>query len=647
MNHLWIVHRDAQTRRALRRLAGAVTCLEGDPGDPRFEDAAAPGAVLLGAQDDFEPELEFAHRFLERAGEAVWLILAEPGDIAEARRLFDGIGAEMLPYPAGAAEIARRLRALPRRRDAAPIAERRLRDRLAARFARWFGDLELPELLRALDPKLADVPLLVRGEPGTGRLLLARYVHLFGAHPVGPFVVVPCSPGVRAADLLERLCQAPRPTPGAAGLCACFEDLDRLAPGEQRELGRWIELGGPPGASLPWRIRWMATLGEASGGAAALDPVLEATLSGLDVRIPALRERPGAIVSFAESTVEAWCRTRGERRRELHPETTAILLEHPWPANLRELEAVLARSLAAEASDPLPASALRFVAEGPAAPSPEPPPAVEPWSMDAFELDRESSVETLGPVGLPEEPPEEPEPDYAPEHEEEAAADAELEAETELEPDAASSEESVRGLTAALARELRAPVEELRRLAEMLPAHGDEPGFRTRLAEAVELDSGQLAALLERLARFADLEPPRPERVNLAELLDGLLESHRGTIERRRLLMLKELDREQPFARVDGEQIRFAFDGLLTGVLTRVPERGDLYLSSKHHPEGPAGRPAVRVLLRFHNPPEPIASPDAMVELALAAAIVRRQGGHVAVDRVSGEESLVLFDLPA
>ena len=38
-----------------------------------------------------------------------------------------------------------------------------MRDALADRFRRWFSDLELPELLRAVDPHLATVPVLIRG----------------------------------------------------------------------------------------------------------------------------------------------------------------------------------------------------------------------------------------------------------------------------------------------------------------------------------------------------------------------------------------------------------------------------------------------------------------------------------------------------
>ena len=66
--------------------------------------------------------------------------------------------------------------------------------------------------------------------------------------------------------------------------------------------------------------------------------------------------------------------------------------------------------------------------------------------------------------------------------------------------------------------------------------------------------------------------------------------------------MLQELDTQRPQARGDREQLRFALDALLGACFELVPERGDLYLASKHHPTGLRGEPSLRVLVRFHGP---------------------------------------------
>ncbi len=87
---LWIVHRSPQLRAALARLAASgEDSFLGAPEDPGFDAAPAADVVLLGLAEDFESELQFAHRARRRLPDAAWILLAEPDRVADARRLFD------------------------------------------------------------------------------------------------------------------------------------------------------------------------------------------------------------------------------------------------------------------------------------------------------------------------------------------------------------------------------------------------------------------------------------------------------------------------------------------------------------------------------------------------------------------------------
>ena len=112
--------------------------------------------MLLGVAGDFEAELEFAHRFGPRLAGTAWVLLARPLDAPEVARLFDALPATLVPIASDAALLRRRVRAALAKRRAAALTTRQRRDALAARFARWFGDLELPALLAATDPARAD-----------------------------------------------------------------------------------------------------------------------------------------------------------------------------------------------------------------------------------------------------------------------------------------------------------------------------------------------------------------------------------------------------------------------------------------------------------------------------------------------------------
>ena len=67
------------------------------------------------------------------------------------------------------------------------------------------------------------------------------------------------------------------------------------------------------------------------------------------LRIPPLRERPASIAGLVEAAASRFCGAHGERPRRFDDDALRVLDEYPWPGNLRELEAVVAQSLAASA----------------------------------------------------------------------------------------------------------------------------------------------------------------------------------------------------------------------------------------------------------------------------------------------------------
>ena len=164
---LWIVHRDPRQRAALARLAAAPEdAVLGAPGDPQF-DVVPPGEViLLGLDGDWEAELEYAHAVQPRVRGAHWILLGEAAAQDEALRLFDTLCTEFLAYPPMPDTLRAKIRSARRTPPAPSLSQRASRQAVAGRFSRWFSDLELSELLRALDPHLADVPLLLRRAPG-------------------------------------------------------------------------------------------------------------------------------------------------------------------------------------------------------------------------------------------------------------------------------------------------------------------------------------------------------------------------------------------------------------------------------------------------------------------------------------------------
>jgi signal transduction histidine kinase len=568
---------------------------------------------------------------------------------ATARELFDGIDASILSYPPDARALRAQIRmdragpraAGPGGRAPIPLSQRSARDSLAQRFARWFADLELPDLLRALDPQLGDVPLLILGEEGTGRGLLAHYVHLFGSDPGSEFTHVLCEDGMSAGSLRTALAEA---IGDSASRCTVWlEGVDALPAATQRQLARWIEFG-PPSRVVRARVaRWLGTSGDepAVGSASALDPALRDALGGIPMRIPTLRERSERIAPFVTDTALAWCNARRQRPRRFAEDALTVLAEYPWPLNLRELEAVVIQTLAASRADPIRVDDLQYdgIAFAPIDVS-------EVGTM----IDTDSGGWGAQATDAPHSPPAEPrtsEAGSAPERQSTPASN--------LRDAIADESPSIQPLVAAIAHEMRNPLSTIRTFAELLPSRYDDPEFRTRFAELVGQDTHRIEAVIQRLAEFAALEQPVTAAVDISALLEELLSERTETVRDRQLLVLKELDEQHTAAIGDPGQLRFAMESLIDKSLDLAPGGGDVFIASRHHPAGLRGGPAVRVLIRFgkHDsspagPHVPGTSPaENALEYAIAAAVIRAQGGTFTIDPGEGNETVLLVDIPA
>jgi len=670
MPPLWIVHRDPRQRAALVRLAAADEAVVGAPGDPRFDSAAPPRVVLLGLAGDFEAELEFARRSLRRLRDCAWILLLEPKLAEEARRLFDLVAARFVGYPPDAALLRAMIRDAAERPPASPLplSARAGRESLRARFSRWFADLEIPELMLALDPRLTDVPILVRGEPGTGRGTLARYIHAFGGGSEGALVHVPCSAETRAEDLLAAIAADAR-GPGAERDCTLWlEDVDRLPVELQRRLEGWIDYGPPSGSLRAPRLRWIGTADDREQPGRGIGPGLLRALAGLSIRIPPLRDRLTFLPNLANNTASAWCAARGEAPRRFGEDALAVLEEYPWPGNLRELEAVVAQSLATGTSNPVVTEDLRIdgavlapleaesigtLLEEAPLPHGGAAPDEEPIELEVPLVEEPEPAEPEIPTALVEAEPE-PEPEPAVEAEPEAPAlAAKPAAPPEPAPATSVSDATLRRLADAVSHEVRNPLTAIRTFAELLPERYGDRDFRNRFARHVTDGVERVDRVIDALGQLAALGPPDRKPVDVSKLLETALDARRQLIRDRHLLVLKELDPARPLALCDAEQMKFAFDVLLDRALEMLPERGDLYLASRRHAAGLRGAPSVRVLLRLQTPGRSAAPGQGLspaensLGLAIAEAVARAQGGSVAIATSDPNETLVLMDLPA
>jgi signal transduction histidine kinase len=484
---------------------------------------------------------------------------------------------------------------------------------------------------------LADVPVLILGEPGTGRGLLARYVHTFGDTTVGAFIHVVCTQRSSAGDLLEAIAAEGRQLRSTPVTCTVWlEDVDHLPVAVQYQVQGWIEYALPAGILNAGELRWIGT---ARDDEATLASGLRQALGTFSLRIPPVRERPHLVAPFVDDTIHAWCSARGGRPRRFGEDAIAVLEGYPWPGNLRELESTVLQTLLNSSADPVPADDLQH--EGV---------AFAPLSAgEVGALLEEAGTEK--PARVPaQELPDEP-------------IRIEIDESTASAPPVARAEggeatdAEIRRLVGAVAHEVRNPLTTIRTFAELLPTQYRDGEFREQFMELVGRGVERIEEIVQELVRLAALAAPKSEPIDITSMIEELLERQRQMIHERRLLVLKELDKSRPLVLGDAEQLRFAFEALLQKCLDLVPERGDVYFASKRLDSRLRGMPSVRVLVRFHGPrgegergAAPVAGISAAenaIEFVVAEAVARAQGGALAIQAGEGDETVLLLDLPA
>jgi DNA-binding NtrC family response regulator len=206
----------------------------------------------------------------------------------------------------------------------------------------------------------SDAPVLIEGESGVGKELVARQVHALSRRARGPFVAVNCAALVETLFEAELFGIEDRTATGVRGRRGKFEqaeggtlfldEIGDLAVAAQAKLLRVLQdlaierVGGHGPIRVNVRVlaatnRSLATL--AGDGRFRTD--LFWRLNCLDVRVPPLRARRE---DLPELTREFLARYGEGRVTDVAPEAADALADYDWPGNVRELERVVQRAAA-------------------------------------------------------------------------------------------------------------------------------------------------------------------------------------------------------------------------------------------------------------------------------------------------------------
>jgi DNA-binding NtrC family response regulator len=207
---------------------------------------------------------------------------------------------------------------------------------------------------------LAESPVLIQGEPGTGKHLLARQIHQLAAQPGGPFMSLHCR-ATRESMLRSQLFGAdpadpPSEPTGPPRGTLYLDSIDEMPLPLQRETALWLRGAHPsttddPSVPRPQICKHRLI---ASTDDIALDqkvaqghllPELVIQLGIIRLSLPPLRERGSDLLLLAQQLLDRHARAHQSPARGFSPSAVALMRRYPWPGNIAELDIRIRRAV--------------------------------------------------------------------------------------------------------------------------------------------------------------------------------------------------------------------------------------------------------------------------------------------------------------
>jgi transcriptional regulator with PAS, ATPase and Fis domain len=224
----------------------------------------------------------------------------------------------------------------------------------------WTGDLAMKRLFQLIEKAaVSETSVLVRGETGSGKELVAAAIHALSSRRAGPFRAINCAalpPSLLESELFGHVrgafTGAVRDNPGHFRLAEkgtlFLDEVAELPLELQAKLLRVVEtrtvipVGGRDSVAVNTRIvaaTHRSLRREVEAGRFRAD--LMYRLRVVPLFIPPLRARPGDVFLLAEKLIETFNARGGRRVERLAPSVRTAFEAYPWPGNVRELRNVL------------------------------------------------------------------------------------------------------------------------------------------------------------------------------------------------------------------------------------------------------------------------------------------------------------------
>ena len=320
-----------------------------------------PNLLLLDQPNGDADTLQIMRCLRDVAPDLSAIVICSPEDAAHNGKVYE-LGVEVLVRPFEEHTFGDLLRRhLPPKRMQAD--SRALGIELLANP--FFVDGLVPDKILEEVKLLAevDVPVLITGEPGTGKATVARLIHMLSQRSRFEFLTVKCdkAPGHMLEMELFGNGSMPQLERAAGGSCKVewaekgtllIDEITEMPLVLQQKIMHLLQdklrITHDGEKALPADVRILATTSDEIDRAVIrgkLHPDLCHRLSAFTIQIPPLRQRRDEIPALMENLMHRLAQEWGSPERHFPSNVVEACQEHSWPGNIRELESFVKRYL--------------------------------------------------------------------------------------------------------------------------------------------------------------------------------------------------------------------------------------------------------------------------------------------------------------
>jgi nitrogen-specific signal transduction histidine kinase len=386
-----------------------------------------------------------------------------------------------------------------------------------------------------------NIPLLMQGEQGTGKELIAKLIHHLGDWKDYRFHKINCQTLTEATFMaqLSRLFKELRD--GASPITLYLREVGYLGQENQQKLVELIEEGFfQDGDEKKFfkNIRFISSSSEdlrekVSQGRFSQD--LYYRLSPLLIRVPPLRERGNEIAEIAQYVLTEHCKKMKIKKVGFSNHVLMLLQSYWWPGNLRELEYVITRSAIFSEGDRLMEKDLFFETD------------VEKNSFLSFVKKAETKP-------LPFE-----KKSFIHKQDNHFSSFFFIE----------------------LVHRIKNPLVSIKTFTQLLREKFDDEEFREYFYRIVTEDIEKIDSLLNGLLNYIKINTPMEKANTVHFILEDVLKKYEDKLEDKKIRVFKKFEKDLPETVVHEEQLRYILNSILQYALPSIPPQGSIGFLTK------------------------------------------------------------------